>query len=244
MDGTNKELAYREFVQREEMFRRAAYNPEMEFYTYVMSGDIKMVKELTKENILSKREGWGILSSNELQNVKYHFVITTATIARYCINSGLDLQTAYNLSDYYISKADKCKSIEAVAALHAPMCMDYTKRMHELQKNNISSLHITRCIDYIYDNLHTRITATQLADYVHLSEAYLSRLFKQETGMSISDYICDKKIATAKNMLRFSDYGLADIAAFLAFPSQSYFSKIFKEKTGMTPSSFRNKASE
>lgn len=61
----------------------------------------------------------------------------------------------------------------------------------------------------------------------------------KETGQSISSYICEQKINTARNMLLFSSYSSAEIAAILAFPSQSYFSGTFKKKTGMTPSDYR-----
>ena len=241
--STDKNLIYREFLHREEMFVRAPYNPEVEFYSCITSGDVKKVDELTDESILDKREGWGILSENELQNVKYHFVITTAVVARYCINAGLPLQTAYDLSDHYILIADKCKTPRAVAALHKPMCLDYAKRMRSLQKKSVQSPYISKCIDLIYDRLHTKISLGDLAEYCGLSESYLSRLFKEKTGLTVSDYITKQKINTAKKMLRFSDYSVSDIANTLAFPSQSYFTKVFKAECGKTPLAFRNENS-
>lgn len=241
MEETSQNLSYREYLQREEMFVRAPYNPEVEFYSSIMSGDVAEVDRLTDENFLSKRKGWGKLSTNELQNVKYHFAVTTAVIARYCINQGLPYQTAYNLSDHYIQAADRCKSAEAVAALHKPMCMDYARRMQHLQKNAVHSIHVVKCMDYIYDHLHTRITLTELAAFCGLSESYLSRLFRKETGSSVSEYISTKKIRAASNMLRFSDYSVAEIASILAFPSQSYFTKVFKKEYSMTPSEYRNR---
>ena len=237
---TDKALAYREFIQREESFVRAAYNPEVEFYTYITSGDLTMVDRLTADNWLDKQEGWGVLSDNKLQNLKYHFVITTAVIARYCINNGMALQTAYNLSDYYIRLADRSSLYETIARIHRDMCLDYTKRMRELQKERVCSAHIIRCVDYIYDNLHTRITLKNLCDITGLSRSYLSKLFLKEMGVHAGDYINEKKIETACNMLRFSDYPAADIAAILAFPSQSYFTEVFKKKTGLTPLAYRN----
>lgn len=240
MEDTNKNLLYRDYLRREDMFVRAPYNPEVEFYSCIMNGDIAEVERLTKESLLGKREGWGILSVNELQNIKYHFVITTAVIARYCISAGLPYETAYNLSDRYIMAADKCKTAEAVASLHKPMCMDYAKRMRSLQKHTIHSIHIVKCIDYIYDRLHTRITVKELAEYCNLSESYLSKLFKKETGKSISDYITDMKIRAAGNMLLYSDYPISEISSILAFPSQSYFTKVFKKIHSVTPLEYRN----
>lgn len=233
----NKEIFYKDFIQREDNFLRAPYNPEINFYNSIKNGDIKAITEECKEQLIDK-PGLGKLSDSPLQNIKYHFIITTALVARYCIEGGMDLQTSYSLSDYYIQKADKCKTAKEVSDLHPKMCLDYTKRMRELKKSTVCSKPIVKCIDYIYDNLHNRITVNGLAEYVKLNPTYLSRLFKKEVGISVSEYIRKQKIDTAKNMLVYSDYKPGQIAQILAFPSQSYFTEIFKEYTGITPSEY------
>lgn len=233
-----KELFYKEFIRRENDIIRAPYNPELEFYSAIKAGNLTKIRELCKDPLMDK-PGLGTLSTNMVQNIKYHFVVTTALAARYCIEGGMELSTAYSLSDYYIQKADQCKTVKEVSKLHPIMCEDYTKRMKQLRKQKICSKQIVDCIDYIYDHLHTRITVETLAEHVNLNPSYLSRLFKKEIGTSISSYIQIQKIETAKNMLIYSDHPLSQIALTLAFPSQSYFTEIFKKKTGLTPSEYR-----
>lgn len=233
-----QEQFYKEFVQRENNIVRAPYNPELEFYSVIKSGDEKRIRELCRQKLISK-SGLGRLSKNELQNIKYHFVITTALVARYCIEGGMDVSQAYGLSDFYIQKADSADTPKEVSDLHAIMCMDYTRRMKNLRKKKVCSLHIANCLDYIYDNLHTRITVNALAAQEGLSTSYISRLFKKETGMSVSEYIQAKKIETAQNMLIYSNYTPSQIASILAFPNQSYFSEVFRKRTGLTPTRYR-----
>lgn len=233
-----KEKYYKEFVRRENEIYRAPYNPELEFYSHIKSGNVTKVKELCKEALIDK-PGLGVLSQSSAQNMKYHFAITTAMIARYCIEGGMDLADAYSLSDFYIQKADMCKTAKEVSDLHPLMCEDYATRMKKMRKKKVCSLAIANCLDYIYDNLHTRITIEALSEHVHLNSSYLSRLFKKEMGTSVTDYIRDKKIETSKNMLIYSDFSIAQIASILAFPSQSYYTKVFHEQTGMTPSHYR-----
>lgn len=234
----NRELFYKEFVQRENDILRAPYNPELEFYSAVKSGDMNKLQNLYTQPLLDK-PGLGTLSEDPLQNMKYHFVITAALVARYCIEGGMEMAVAYSLSDFYIQKADRCKMPQDVSALHRIMCFDYAKRMKNLRKEKICSRHVANCIDYIYDHLHTRITAAFLAEYVGLDPSYLSRLFKKETGSTISEYIQFKKIETAKNMLVYSDHSPSRISSILAFPSQSYFTEIFHKHTSMTPLRYR-----
>ena len=235
-----QELLYQQYVRRESETYRAPYEPESEFYNYVKQGNTEKVKELCQESFQEKR-GLGTLSDSSLQNLKYHFAITAALLARYCIESGMEVAEAYDLSDYYIHKADRMHSEKDVSALHPVMCLEYASHMKKLHRHRACSRPIALCLEYIYTHLHTRITVPTLASHVGLSASYLSHLFAKEMGIPVSSYIQDKKIETARNMLCYSDYAISVISSTLAFPSQSYFTAIFREKTGETPTQYRAK---
>lgn len=237
-DNLQHEWIYREYVNRENMLVHAPYEPEMDFYSLVASGRKKEVMKYLGEDFLSK-EGLGILSDDKLRNAKYHFVITTASIARACINAGLSMEESYSLSDFYIQKADKLSSLSAITKLHDEMVLSYTDKMYRTKKDKAFSRPIAKCINYIYSNLHTKITLEALAEHVGLSTGYLSKLFKKETGCSLSSYIQLQKIETAKNMLLYSEYSSSEIAMILAFPSQSYFTEVFRKTVGVPPAKFR-----
>lgn len=230
-------ISYREYLHREYNIIHAPLEPELDFYEAIKNGNITKVKKLCEES-LDKKKGLGQLSDNSIRNIQYHFVISAAMIARTCINGGLQLSEAYNMSDYYIQLADKAKNIKAISNLHKDMCIAYAKRMKQLQKETICSKPIVKCLDYIYDHLNTRITVSDLCNVTNLSRAYLSRLFHKETGENIGKYILRKKIETAKSMLEYSNYSIAEITIALAFPSQSYFTKVFKDETGTTPKNY------
>ncbi|MBR4965347.1 MAG: AraC family transcriptional regulator, partial [Lachnospiraceae bacterium] len=208
-------------------------------YSVIKAGNVRKTKELCKENF-SEKKGLGVLSKKELQNMKYHLVITLALIARYCIDGGLDLSTSYALSDFYIQKADESCTIEEIDVLHKTAALDYARRMNKLRKDKICSIHVVRCIDYMHDNLHSKITVEELAKRCNLHPSYLSRLFKKETGVSVSEYIIQLKVEAAKNMLLYSDLTLSDISTILAFGDQSYFTSVFRKHTGFTPRKYQS----
>ena len=106
-------------------------------------------------------------------------------------------------------------------------------------KQQILSKPIVLCMDYIYSHIHYRITLKELAEYLDLSESYLSKLFRKEMGISVSNYILDLKIDKAKNLLQYSEYTTSDISNYLAFSSQSHFIQVFQKKTGLTPHKYR-----
>lgn len=194
---------------RNEWYRRELYASESEayhrpmeeeysFYTAVKSGDMEFVRKNLTQGDFINPEGMGVLSKNALTNQKYHFIVTVALITRHCVEGGLELEQAYRLSDFYILKMDSCTTIKAIADLHQDMVLDFTGKMLVLQKNAILSKPIMLCTDYIYSHINERITINELADYTALSPSYLSRLFKQNLGISISDYIREKKLRRLK----------------------------------------------
>ena len=80
-------------------------------------------------------EGMGKLSSSPLQNKKYHLVILTAMITRFCIEAGLDPEQAYTLSDMHIRKIDACLTPEQLNPRKGAVVKDFVLAMHELHKS-------------------------------------------------------------------------------------------------------------
>ena len=239
MPAPRKKISYQEFLHREYGFFRAPLAPEMDFYETIRSGNLRKLHTLLTEPFHAKK-GLGILSDNPLQNLKYHLTITIALVARFCISGGLSQSEAYSLSDYYIRLADEAATPVEISELHNEMCIHYTKQMQNLQRSAITSKAVSTAINYIYEHLHTRITLETLSSVTNLSAPYFSRLFKKETGYSVSEYILAKKLETAKSMLASSSYSIAEISASLAFPSQSYFTNVLKKDCGLTPKEYRS----
>lgn len=235
-----REWYIKELKMSEEEASHRPLEIEYSFYNAVSSGDMEYVRKNIKEGDFTNPEGMGILSHNSLTNLRYHFVVTVAMITRHCVEAGMELEQAYRLSDFYILKMDSLNTKEAIANLHDSMVLDYTGKMLLLKKNSVISKSITMCIEYIYNHIHDRITIEDLAEHTDLSPSYLSRLFKKELGIAVSDYIREKKIDKAQNLLKYSDFSLVEIANYLSFSSQSHFIQTFEKLVGMTPKKYRD----
>lgn len=235
-EESEKMIAQHLFSAREEGLVHASFDREIAFYESICSGNIELVRMLSTPLC---SEGYGILSRDALRNIQYHFAISAAMIARFCIRAGMTPEDAYHLSDLYIQKADMCRTTDAVHATHTEMLESYTRQMRRVRNSNIYSKQIVRVLDYISDNLHSRILLEDAAGHLGLSGAYLSRLFRAETGMTFVEYVHRKKIESAANLLRYSDYSTLDISNLLAFSSQSYFIKIFRKYMNMTPHEYK-----
>lgn len=89
---------------------------------------------------------------------------------------------------------------------------------------------------YIYQ----RISVEQFCREMNYSKAYLSRIFLNECGCTIHDYIMDSKIKEAKTLIREHIYNFSQISDMLCFSNPFYFSRVFKKITGMSPSEYKN----
>lgn len=98
---------------------------------------------------------------------------------------------------------------------------------------------IAKAIDHLRCDDAYRMSVSEMAQECNVSESYLRRQFKLYSGMSPARYIRTRKIMSAKNLLRYSDLSLKEIAARLAAEDISYFCRIFRQETGMTPSQYR-----
>ena len=234
--GINKELSHREFIQRETGETHSPYEKELEFYSAVAAGNIERVRKLYTPLAV---EGYGKLSDDPVRNVKYHLTITIALIARFCIEKGLPTETSYTISDIFINKLDVATDLLQLEDIHREVFIEYAKRMQKVNSGNAYSKHVLMCLDIIYDNIYNGVRVQEIADRLGLTPQYLSKLFKQEVGVTISEYIMSRRIQAAENMLKFSEYTPLDIGNYLNFSSHSHFIACFRKHTGLTPKQYR-----
>ena len=234
-----KELARRLMEEGETAARQASYNNEIGFYEIVASGNINKLEEILK--VGPKSDLRGVLSADEVRNIKYHTVILTALVSRFCIEQGLEISVSYTLSDIYIGLIDNATKLEEVYSIQNDMLRTYCRKMSDLSKNRVVSRHIVVAIDYIRSHIQENLPVESIADSLSLNSSYLSKLFKQEMGTTLSRYIRDQKINVACNMLRHLDESSLSIANYLGFSSQSHFIQVFKKSTGLTPEEYRRR---
>ena len=237
----DKQVAYLAYINRENDFQHHEYAEEMKQYQLMQSGDPAAVAE--SQRMMRRMLPVG-LSTDPVRNVKYLFIANITLQIRFAIEGGMDGETAYNTSDMYIRKMDLCPSVEEVMELHREMTAYFTSKMANLKKEKVVSKPVVRCINYMEAHLHTPIRIRDLADHVSLNPTYLATLFRKETGHTITDYILRRRIDTACNMLRYSDYSASQISEILAFSSQSYFIRCFQKIKGMTPHEYVQRHSE
>lgn len=100
-------------------------------------------------------------------------------------------------------------------------------------------LPIERIKQFIKEHYMENIGRTQIADELCLAPEYVSKLFKKESGMNLSDYIAGYRVLQAKNFLDRGDLSVSEVAEACGFENATYFSTTFKKYAGMSPNQYR-----
>jgi len=92
---------------------------------------------------------------------------------------------------------------------------------------------------YLDENFHKKITLDDLAERFYINKFYLARLFREQYGSSVINYLLYLRISRAKELLRFTEMTVEEIGARCGMPDANYFSRAFRKIEGMSPSEFR-----
>ena len=89
------------------------------------------------------------------------------------------------------------------------------------------------------DHIEERISRENISKHVNFSVDYISKLFKKETGTSLSEFIMEKKVERARKLIEEGEDSIGNIAVRLGYNSFSYFSEVFRKNTGVLPSEYK-----
>lgn len=230
------------FENHENNVHHNPYDQEMREFGSIENGDLIQLEKSLQEDY----DGTiGTLAKDLLRNLKNLGIVLVTLASRAAIRGGLSPEISFSLSDSYIQQIEECKDLALVAPLAHKAEFQYAEMVHEIKEKQKGILkkqknpRINKCKDFIFSHLHDRITLEDLAAEADCNPNYLSQLFKECEGISISGYILQEKINRAKNLLIYSDYSYIEIATYLGFSSQSHLGTQFKKHTGYTLRQYR-----
>lgn len=214
------------------------YHYEQLYMDYIRSGNVDGLKEFFS-NTFSLQAG--NLADNTLRQEKNILIVSVTLATRCAIEGGLDIESAYQLSDIYIQESEKLQSTEALYQMQYNMVLDFTRRVAQSQLPRDTTSDINKCIQYIKQHTNQAISTSDVASYVGKSRSYLSHCFKKELGFEMREFIMRCKLEEAKSLLTYTDKSLSEISSYLCFSSQAYFQNVFKKKFGVTPNEYRKR---
>ena len=220
----------------ENSFAHTTYKVELERFRLLAQGDYRAVE---KADEILDADMQGKLSDDPLRNMRYLFIVNTGLATRFAIEAGAPQELVYSTSDVFIRKGDVAKTEDEIRELNKGFWEILVKLVRDSNKETKYSRPVAKSIDYITSHFNSKVTLEDLAVETELTPNYLATLFKQETGITVMEYLTRFRVDSACALLSRTDYTYLQIALSLGFCTQSYFTKVFREYTGSTPGKYR-----
>ncbi|MGE7946077.1 helix-turn-helix domain-containing protein [Lysinibacillus sp. NPDC093688] len=102
-----------------------------------------------------------------------------------------------------------------------------------------ASDEMEQALQYIHENYATQLSVSKIAEEFSVERRRFAYLFEQHTGMNPSVYLTEYRIRRSKELLKYDDSPVAEIAECVGYVDCFYFSRVFKKCTGMSPTTYR-----
>lgn len=153
--------------------------------------------------------------------------------------SGVHPVYLHNISERFAILIERTTNIPNLKKLIVLMANEYCDLVLTFSTGQYSQT-VKKAVDYIFLNLGAEsLSLNQIANQIHANASHLSRKFKQDTGMSTTDFINQKRVDKAKLYLQRGNISVTEIAFMVGFNDVNYFSKVFKKLTSVTPSQWK-----
>lgn len=132
------------------------------------------------------------------------------------------------------------ETVGAALALH--LAQHYSSRSATTQPvvgNGLGARSMQHVLQYIHENLTSDLHLKELADVADLSAFHFAKLFKCSTGCTPHQYVLQRRLERAKELLRNPHISLSEVSLRAGFADQSHLSNTFRRCVGLTPSRFR-----
>lgn len=221
--GTDHSLSDK--LSEQDIIFHSTYDLEENFMNMIRKGDYISISNLLENSPIFKKD---VMESNHLRFFKNSFVAIATLASRAAIQGGMNPDDAFTLIDNYIH-------------LGRLMVIDFAKRVNQLYKGTQASHLILDVSNYINRHMSEAITVEAMSKEFFMSRSYLSKRFKAESNVTLTDFILTKKIDEAKHLLRYTKQSLTAISLHLGFSSPGHFSRVFRKYVSISPKEYREK---
>lgn len=143
---------------------------------------------------------------------------------------------------FYVSKPclpEEMGGIYGSLSRQAQKNVSWKNKVFQGEEEENGSNVVEKVKNYIRQHIKEDLSRDRIAQAVYLNPAYLSRVFRAQTGISLVDYMTREKIRQIQILLRSTDRSVSDIAGEFGYTNMPYFSQVFKKITGCSPLEYR-----
>lgn len=177
--------------------------------------------------------------ADPVRNAKNYCIIMNTLLRKAAEQGGVHPIYLDSTSSAFAISIEQLPSLDAVLTLMTEMFRTYC---HLVRKHSMKdySPPVQQALISIDANLAGNLSLRTLSDALNISSSYLSTIFKKETGQTLTDFIAQRRVDKAMELLRTTRLQVQTVAQHCGIVDVHYFSKIFKKVTGMTPKAYRD----
>lgn len=226
------------FTDTEANSAYTSFKYESELMQAVRDGDLKILVSMYDNYTRLNPETYDF--TDPVRYVKDISIIFLACNTHAAMEGGLSPETALHLRRHYLRMIEQSQTILELATINTTSFEDFVTRVHHNRfAGSACSREILHCQEYIRLHVEENLSLARLAEHFHYTIYYFSRKFKEECGISITDYIKQQKTERAKLLLQTTQLSVKQISEQLSFESVNTFCAVFRRCAGMSPTAFR-----
>ena len=173
-----------------------------------------------------------------LRSEKNSLLVLNTLLRKRIESAGVHPHYLDAISSKYSLKIEKLTWTKQVSPLQTEMLREYCVYVKKYANKSYSA-PIRTVIDYIHLNSGKTLSLKILAELCFISPSYLSNLFKQETGVTLTNYIHTQRMQYPAYELQTSKKSVTSIACEVGIADVNYFTKLFKKAFGCTSTQYR-----
>ncbi|MDF2513236.1 MAG: hypothetical protein K0S04_3102 [Herbinix sp.] len=201
----------------------------------IASGDLDSIKRIAEGTTNNKY--LEVIYDEDLQIQKLYIASTITAFVELSIRQGLPPNIAESNKRIYYRLIADSKTSKELTKCYLDIVEVLIRGIKEYNLQNYSVL-IKRAIETIHNNKFKHLYPSDISKTLHINRSHLSRKFKEEVGITLTDYITKVKMDVAISLIKSGLYKLDQVAELLGFSSYSYFSRVFKRYYSVAPSEF------
>ncbi|WP_026522890.1 AraC family transcriptional regulator [Butyrivibrio sp. VCB2001] len=221
-----------------EIYKR--YDQEKQFLSMIRNGDTKNI--LSAFEKMSSPEVLSVFSKESLNYYAsgYGLAILKALSRKAAEESGLSVITIDEITQKYTQLSSATNNADLQVRYQTDMIVELTKAVHNHKLSlDKYSPSIQKVLEYINLHLGDHISNEDLSANANMSISHLSKVFKKETGETMTEYIALMRCKKAANLLKKTNLPIQEISSYVGYSDNNYFVKVFKKNYDMTPTEFR-----
>ena len=212
------------------------YASENELMQIVSRGQIHRAERLSNAFVPSVLEA---RSTDPVRNMKNYCIIGNTLMRKAAEHGGVHPVYLDATSSDFANRIEQISTLSLGREIFSDMVQAYCRLVRKHTAQHYSPL-VERAVLLIEADLSQNLSLSALADALRISAGYLSTIFKQETGETVTEFVNRKRMDHAARLLRSSALQVQTVAQYCGISDVNYFSKLFKRHHGLSPREYRN----